>query len=147
MGMMSKLWNFLGLEEEEEVVERVAVTEEEPPVSRMPSDARGGKGHIVGLATAKQPTKMILSEPRTFDDAQEMADHLKSRRPVLVNLQRVRQDLAVRIVDFLSGTVYALNGSISKVGPGIFLCTPDHVEIVGTISELLEGETDYRPMR
>jgi cell division inhibitor SepF len=143
MGMFSKLWSYFGLEEEEEVVERGEPREEFVPQA----DSRRNKGQIVGLATAKQPSKMILSEPRTFDDAQEIADHLKARRPVLVNLQRVRQELAVRMVDFLSGTVYALNGSISKVGPGIFICTPDNVEIVGTITEMLEGESDFRSMR
>lgn len=146
MGMMSKLWNYFGLEDEEEVVERVAVHEEEHPVHAQP-DGRRGKGQIVGLPTAKQPSKMILCEPRSYDETQEIADHLKARRSVLVNLQRVRQDLAVRIVDFLSGTIYALNGSISKVGPGIFLCAPEHVEVVGSITEMLEGESDYRSMR
>ena len=143
MGMFSKLWSYFGLEEEEEVVER----EEPRDEFYAQADPRRNKGQIVGLATAKQPSKMILSEPRTFDDAQEIADHLKARRPVLVNLQRVRQELAVRMVDFLSGTVYALNGSISKVGPGIFICTPDNVEIVGTITEMLEGDPDFRSMR
>jgi cell division inhibitor SepF len=143
MGMFSKLWSYFGLEEEEEVVEREEARDE----YFAQSDARRNKGQIVGLATAKQPSKMILSEPRTFDDTQEIADHLKARRPVLVNLQRVRQESAVRMVDFLSGTVYALNGSISKVGPGIFICTPDNVEIVGTITEMLEGEPDFRTMR
>lgn len=146
MGMMSKLWNYLGLEDEEEVVERVAYQEEEQPAYAEP-DRRRGKGQIVGLPTAKQPSKMILCEPRSYEETQEIADHLKARRSVLVNLQRVRQDLAIRIVDFLSGTIYALNGSISKVGPGIFLCAPDHVEVVGSITEMLEGESDYRSMR
>lgn len=147
MGMMSKFWNYLGLEEEEEVVERVPYREEEQPQEYASPGGRRGKGQIVGLPTAKQPTKMILCEPRSYEETQEIADHLKARRSVVVNLQRVRQDLAIRIVDFLSGTIYALNGSISKVGPGIFLCAPDHVEVVGTITEMLEGDSDYKSMR
>lgn len=145
MGMLSKLWQYFGLEEEEEVVEQPEAREEAVPYA--PAESRRGKAQVVGLATAKQPSKMILSEPRTLDDAQEISDHLKARRPVLVNLQRVRQDVAVRLVDFLSGTVYALNGGINKVGPGIFLCTPDHVEVVGTITELPEHESDYKSSR
>lgn len=145
MGMMSKLWSYFGLEDEEEVVERMEIRNDEP--EHAEPDFRRGKGQIVGIATARQPSKMILCEPRSYNEAQEIADHLKSRRAVVVNLQRVRQDLAIRIVDFLSGTVYALNGGISKVGPGIFLCTPDHVEVVGTITEMLESEADYRPTR
>ncbi|MOA50091.1 Cell division protein SepF [compost metagenome] len=66
---------------------------------------------------------------------------------MIVNLQRVRTDIAVRIVDFLSGTVYALSGSISKLGPNIFLCTPDTVEIQGSITEMLAEDIDYNKMR
>jgi len=72
---------------------------------------------------------------------------LKSRRTVVLNLQRVRREHAIRIVDFLSGTVYALGGNISKLGPDIFLCTPDSVEVSGTITELMAEEADYPKMR
>ncbi|MNI95478.1 Cell division protein SepF [compost metagenome] len=57
-----------------------------------------------------------------------------------MNLHKSRQDQALRIVDFLSGTVYALNGTISKIGPNIFFCTPDGVDIQGSISELMGEE-------
>jgi cell division inhibitor SepF len=76
-----------------------------------------------------------------------MADHLRSRRSVVCNLQRVRPDQAVRIVDFLSGTVYALNGTISKVGSNIFVCTPDNVEVQGTITEMLQDDGGYSAKR
>ncbi len=82
----------------------------------------------------------MLNEPRTYEETQEIADHLRYRRPVVVNLHRVRPDQATRIVDFLSGTVYALSGSISKIGPNIFLCTPDTVEIHGSISETMNHD-------
>jgi len=58
-----------------------------------------------------------------------------------LNLQRVRPEQAMRIVDFLSGTVYALNGAISKVGPNIFVCTPDSVEIQGVITDMMNDNT------
>ncbi len=96
---------------------------------------------------SQKNVKVILHEPRSYDEAQEIADHLRSHRTVVVNLQRVRTDQALRIIDFLSGTVYALSGSISKVGGNIFLCTPDTVEISGTISEILADEHDYNRMR
>jgi cell division inhibitor SepF len=83
---------------------------------------------------------MIMSEPRNYEDTQDIADHLRSRRSVVVNLHKARQDQAVRIVDFLSGTVYALNGTITKVGPNIFLCTPDNVDILGAISDSAEAD-------
>jgi len=59
----------------------------------------------------------------------------------------VRPDQAVRIVDFLSGTVYALNGTISKVGSNIFVCTPDTVEVQGTITEMLQDDGSYSAKR
>lgn len=146
MGVMNKFMNFLGLQEEEEIVERVRVEEPAAEPEYNFSDSRRNKGNVVGLPSAK-PTRMILSEPRSYDETQEIADHLRARRAVVVNLQRVRQDLAVRIVDFLSGTVYALNGGITKVGPNIFLCTPESVEIQGSITEMLDGEPEYKKMR
>lgn len=149
MGVMNRFWNFLGLqdEEEEEIIERVRVQEtNDGPEYGATADPRRNKGNLVGLPTMK-PTKMVLSEPRSYEETQEIADHLRARRPVVVNLQRVRQDLAVRIVDFLSGTVYALNGSINKVGPGIFLCAPDTMEVSGNITEMLDGEPEYKKMR
>lgn len=79
-------------------------------------------------------------EPRVYADAQEIADHLKNRRAVVVNLQSMPHDQAKRIVDFLSGTVYAIAGDIQRVGSNIFLCTPDNVEVSGKISEFLQGQ-------
>jgi cell division inhibitor SepF len=146
MSVMNKFMNYLGLQEEEEIVERVKLDEPEEEPDFNFSDQRKSKGNVVSLPTNK-PSKMILIEPRSYDEAQEIADHLRSRRAVVVNLQRVRQDLAIRIVDFLSGTVYALNGGISKIGANIFLCTPDTVEIQGAITEILDGDSDYNRMR
>ncbi|MEB3100617.1 cell division protein SepF [Ferviditalea candida] len=144
MGVFNKFMGFLGLQEEEEIIERERFEEPENETN-FPSN-RKNRGNIVGIPSQK-PTKMILSEPRSYEETQQIADHLRSRRPVVVNLHKVRSDLAVRIVDFLSGTVYALNGGISKLGPNIFLCTPESVEIQGTITETLEGDGDYNKMR
>ena len=79
--------------------------------------------------------KMILLEPRAFSESQQIADHLKKRNTVVVNMKRVTPDQAKRIVDFLSGTVYALAGDLQKIGAGIFLCTPKNVNVEGSISE------------
>jgi len=146
MKVMSKLWGFLGLQEEEELIERVRVEDPDSEAEYNFADQRKNKGNVVGLPTTK-PTKMVLSEPRSYEDTQEIADQLRLRRPVLVNLQRVRQDQGTRIVDFLSGTVYALNGGISKVGQNIFLCTPETVEIQGAITEIMDGDIDYKKSR
>lgn len=87
----------------------------------------------------KAPTtgsgKMILLEPRAYSESQQIADHLKKRNTVVVNMKRVTPDQAKRIVDFLSGTVYALGGDLQKIGGGIFLCTPKDVDVEGAITD------------
>lgn len=80
-------------------------------------------------------TKLVLLEPRAFSEAQQIADQLKSRNTVVVNLKRVTSDQAKRIIDFLSGCIYAIGGTMQKVGVGIYLCTPKNVNVQGKISE------------
>ena len=79
--------------------------------------------------------KMILLEPRAYSESQQIADHLKKKNTVVVNMKRVTADQAKRIVDFLSGTVYALGGDLQKIGAGIFLCTPKNVNVEGAITD------------
>ena len=79
--------------------------------------------------------KMILLEPRAYSESQQIADHLKKKNTVVVNMKRVTADQAKRIVDFLSGTVYALGGDLQKIGGGIFLCTPKNVNVEGAITD------------
>lgn len=85
-------------------------------------------------------SKMILLEPRAYSESQQIADHLKARNTVLVNLKRVTSDQAKRIIDFLAGTIYAIGGDLQKVGGGIFLCTPNNVNIQGKITDDKEGK-------
>lgn len=143
MGVMNRFLNFVGLQDEEEVVvdrDQNRVSDEMEDAETVPSDMRkSNKGNIVSIHSQRN-VRVVLTEPRSYEETQEIADQLRSRRPVVVNLQRVRTDQAIRIVDFLSGTVYALNGGISKIGPNIFLCTPDSVEIQGAISEMLHDQ-------
>jgi len=79
--------------------------------------------------------KMILLEPRAYSESQQIADYLKSRSAVVVNLKRVTPDQAKRIVDFLSGTLYAIGGDLQKLGGGIFLCTPKNINVEGKITD------------
>jgi cell division inhibitor SepF len=148
MGVMNKFMSFLGLQEQEEIVEREQLPAEEEEFETPPMETRKNQrvNNVVSIHSQKN-VKVILHEPRSYDEAQEIADHLRSHRSVVVNLQRVRTDQALRIIDFLSGTVYALSGSISKIGGNIFLCTPDTVEISGTITEILADEHEYNRMR
>ena len=84
--------------------------------------------------------KMILLEPRAYSESQQIADFLKGRNTVVVNLKRVTSDQAKRIVDFLSGTIYAIGGDLQKIGGGIFLCTPNNVNVEGKITDEKEGK-------
>ena len=79
---------------------------------------------------------MILLEPRAYSESQQIADYLKGNSSVVVNLKRVTPDQAKRIVDFLSGTIYAIGGDLQKLGGGgIFLCTPKSISVEGKISD------------
>lgn len=139
MGVMNRLMGFLGLESEEYIEETVEEQREEQQESSAKRQATGRTNNVVPFqAREKEGIRLILCEPRHYSDAQDIADNLRHRRPVVVNLHRVEKEQAKRIIDFLSGTVYALNGDIQKVGDTIFVCTPDHVDIQGTISSVIE---------
>ncbi len=92
------------------------------------------------LAENDGSTKMILLEPRAYSESQQIADHLKMRNTVVVNLKRVTSDQAKRIIDFLAGTIYAIGGDLQKIGGGIFLCTPNNINVQGKITEETDGK-------
>ena len=79
--------------------------------------------------------KTILVEPRAFSEAQQIADYLKAKNQVVVNFKRVTSDVSERILDFLNGIIYAIDGKMEKLGPGIVICAPKGFEIEGNISE------------
>ncbi len=79
--------------------------------------------------------KTILVEPRAFSEAQQIADYLKNKNQVVVNFKRVTSDVSKRIMDFLNGIIYAIDGTMQKLGPGIVLCAPKGFEIEGNITE------------
>ena len=113
------------------------------------SEASGGKAKVLSLVSSSRGNsmpKVILLEPRSYQEVQDIADHLKERRAVVMNLQRMPKDQAKRVVDFLSGTVYAINGDIQKLGIQTFICTPDNIDISGTITDYIQ-ETDHMDKR
>ncbi|PGZ99545.1 cell division protein SepF [Bacillus pseudomycoides] len=124
-------------EKEQDEMKKQQEPEQDIPLTKVQP-----KQNVVSIEKAKHPSKVVLLEPRTYSEAQGIADHLKGRRAVVINLQRMSTDQALRIVDFLSGTVYAIGGDIQKLGPKTFICTPDNVDIVGAISELFGEEED-----
>ena len=120
--MKDKLKGFFGTGEEPE--ERV----EEEGFYKTSREEYHEQNGIAG-------SKMMLLEPRAYSESQQIADYLKKRNAVVVNLKRVTPDQAKRIVDFLYGTIYAIDGDIQKLGGGIFLCTPNNVVVDGKISD------------
>ncbi|MBM7552837.1 cell division protein SepF [Thalassobacillus pellis] len=144
MSMKNKFKSFFTLDDEYEYVEEtVEDTEENEFASRQQHKSSEQKApNVVSLKSAQSSARMMLCEPRNYNEAQDIADHLVNRRAVVINLQRVDHQQAKRIVDFLSGTVYAIGGDIQKLGMQTFLCTPDNVEISGSISEILAQEDD-----
>ena len=89
---------------------------------------------------SKNGSKMILVEPRAYSESQQIADYLKNRNSVVVNLKRVTSDQAKRLIDFLTGTIYAIGGDLQKLGNGIYLCTPNNVNVQGKMSDGEEKE-------
>lgn len=120
--MKDKLKGILGIEEQEET---------EVKDEGYYRTSREEYHEQYGIAGSK----MMLLEPRAYSESQQIADYLKCRNAVVVNLKRVTPDQAKRIVDFLYGTIYAIGGDIQKLGGGIFLCTPNNVKVDGKISD------------
>lgn len=155
-GIMEKFLNFIGFEseeEEEEAVEEVepAKAEEEPPLEgdedEEPRDllwAKKRKGSVVQLPSQKA-VKVVVLEPTSFEEVPGIAEHLKNRRPVLVNLDAADKDVARRIIDFLSGTTYAINGTTQKVGNGVFLFAPPNVDVSAVPSMAIAGDDEALP--
>lgn len=107
-------------EDEEDVVDE---RQNRRPVAAAHRPALG-----YGAQTA-QPLKMMIVEPETFDDSQSIADFLRERKPVVINFESTAPDVSKRVVDFISGATYALDGNIQKVGKDIFLCVPSNVTV------------------
>ena len=133
MKFMDKVWGSLGL------LEPVETEEEKPKMEEV--DTKGKKtGNLVNLPSpnAQKQIKVMVVEPFTFDDAQHIADHLKNRKPVVVNFENTEKEIAKRMVDFISGTTYALSGTIQKIGNNIFMCAPSNVDV--TYNSREDGE-------
>jgi cell division inhibitor SepF len=144
MGFKSKIKRFFELEDEavelnqyeDEHYEEEADFEEYEEHPKL----KKKNNNVVSLQSVQKNVKVMLVEPRVYSEVQDIADQLKNHRAVVMNLQRVPRDQAKRIVDFLSGTVYAIGGDIQKLGDNAFLCTPHNVDVAGNISELFQGD-------
>lgn len=128
MGIVDKMKNFIAPIDEDE--EELEMTEEE--ASKVVSDYE--QPQTKGVSRIAADTKMVLFEPRSFDEAEEVARHLKERRAAVVNLHRLQREYAQRTIDFLTGVVFALDGTIQKIGHNVILCTPKTIAVHGEIS-------------
>lgn len=107
---------------------------EEAPVTTLPKRSK-----VVNINTTAQ-LKVMISQPMFYEDAKEIIDYLRSKKPVVVNLENVDSPTAQKIVNIISGAVYALDGSMQKVSAGIILVVPNNMGIVGNLSDELKTQ-------
>ncbi len=147
MGFVDKFKDLIGIEEfdedeitEEEIMEaqnRMERRESQPRTSFEPRRSEIKESKVVnmqkGTTVNTHPFKMVVLEPKGFEEAPKLVDNLKSRKPVIVNLERLESDTARKIFDFLSGATYALNGNVQKVANNIFVFAPENVDINSSV--------------
>ena len=120
----------------------------EPPRREVFEDRRSSKssderrGKVVNIHATTQ-LKVVLVKPERFENASEIADHLKEKRTVVVNLESTNKDIARRLIDFLSGVAYAGEGKIKRVAANTFIITPYSVDIMGDLIDELENSGVY----
>ncbi|MDR7483813.1 MAG: cell division protein SepF [Armatimonadota bacterium] len=131
MGAMQRLWAYLGFTDEEA---------DEPVADDVQARRRAT---VVNLPTTRS-LEIVVLEPKSLEEARTGADHLKARRPVIVNLQEADRELARRVVDFTCGVTYAIDGQMQKVGEEIFLFTPSTVTV--TAEPGRDSEHDLFPV-
>jgi cell division inhibitor SepF len=144
MGVFSKFKDLMGFEEydedemevEEEEYKKPTVFDRKPvePRSSMSASNRYDMNNVVPMEnrTVKALTtafKLVVIEPKGFDECSKLVDSLKTRKPVIVNLEKLDSDTARKIFDFLGGATYALNGNVQKVANNIFVFAPENVAI------------------
>lgn len=139
MSIRDKFLDFIGISEAEEAGEEVGseLLDEEETVEAAPAPKKTlreqrlqGGGDTVSMPNVATQ-KMIVYHPVTYEDAQSIIDNLRSRKPVIVNMEDLDVATAQRILDFLSGALYALSGTIHKISRNIFVMAPNNYDVVG----------------
>lgn len=133
MSITQKFKEFIAPMDEDDVLE-VEEEEETQTISQY-EQPRSKVSHL------PNDTKMVLFEPRSFDEAEEIARRLKENKAAVINLHKLQRDYAQRTIDFLTGVIFALDGSIQKIGHNVILCTPRNVPVHGAIN-LDSGEEE-----
>ncbi len=134
-GQKVKNWFFDENEEDENEVEEFETIEinTEAKTSMFESAKNSRTSDAVRALDANKDNHLMLFEPRSFGDSQEIGSHLLLKKAAVVNLHRLQKEQAKRVIDFLSGLVFAIDGDIQRIGPKIFLCTPKNIGVGGNI--------------
>ncbi|CCI85421.1 hypothetical protein FC52_GL000388 [Lactobacillus pasteurii DSM 23907 = CRBIP 24.76] len=132
---------FLGISDDDELYdeEEYAQPQENTESSQAPLNSINRNNVVsikAGIDSAK--SQIVLYEPRVYSDAKDVAQNLLKNKAVVINFSRMEDSSARRIVDFITGTVYALNGEIQRIGDKIFLATPPKFQTDGKISDLVD---------
>ena len=120
------------------------VPDDPEPVTATPNRRTlgGTNSKVVNIHTTAQ-MQVVLVKPDRFDNVSDIAEHLRSKHAVVLNLESTNKDVARRLVDFLSGCAYALDGKIKKIAISTYIITPYNVDIVGDLSDELENNGVY----
>lgn len=137
-GVLGKFLEYIGIEEsdaEDEVYEDMDYEDEDRDNNVVEFGNRARRNvqndsNVVSLPNSNQ-LKMIVYRPVSYEDTQNIIDNLKSRKPVIVNMEELDIDCAQRILDFIAGAIYALNGNIYKISHGIFVVAPTNYDVIG----------------
>ena len=130
--IMNKIWGAFGMEPVEND-EDIDVAEDYEEEDGEKENKLWGRKKVVSMPQSQQ-IKMVISQPTTFDQAEDICDLLKEKQSVIVNLEYVNKDVARRIIDVVSGAVHALDGHIQKVSNSIFLIAPYNYEITNEMA-------------
>jgi cell division inhibitor SepF len=130
-----------GYEEEQEAPQprRSAAPKQESGYSSAP--AGGFNGQVLSMGSGKQ--EVVLFHAKTFDDAAKAADELRRRKAIILNMENVDKSLTRRVVDFLSGSIYALDGSVKKIAQATYLFCPHNMDVVGDLENVTAEMESY----
>ncbi len=142
MGIFGKIRDIMGVDDEEdfegEEMDFIGARGSGRQAAQDDDYVMEKRNKVVNINATTQ-LQVVLVKPERFDDASAVADHLNSRRTVVLNLESTNKEVSRRLVDFLSGVAYANNGQIKRVANNTFIITPYNVDIVGDILDELES--------
>ena len=145
--MFDKIKGFFGFDEDEnqntDDFQDFESEEEVKPQERRPREKSEKKNDKIVNINATTQLEVVLVKPEAYADGSIVADHLINRRTVVLNLESTNKEVSRRLLDFLSGVAYAIDGQIKRVANSTFIITPYNVGVVGDILDELENSGVY----